>query len=298
MGAACWAGIETAIYSCYSKTLKIPLLDFFGGSLKNEFSLAVNLDNNKIVDIKKNIKSLLKKGYNNFFVKVAKTNNSLSQDLNLLKKIKSFSKNSGLCIDANGAWTIQTSLKALNEFKKLKLNLKCIEQPVMEGKFLKRLKDQSHFPIGINEILNSGQSIIDCANKDIGDIFVLDIFECGGLRNLLNISKFLELSGYQVMCRAHGSPSISYLASLGVISCTNSNSISTPMQIYDFDTESNYLKWKPSISNGIIKICNKDLDFELDETKFKRFLKIYRTGKKYHIYSNKKKGTIPFFPKY
>ena len=107
----------------------------------------------------------------------------------------------------------------------------------MEGKFLKRLKDQSHFPIGINERLNSGQSIIDCANKDIGDIFVLDIFECGGLRNLLNISKFLELSGYQVMCRAHGSPSISYLASLGVISCTNSNSISTPMQIYDFDTD-------------------------------------------------------------
>ena len=165
----------------------------------------------------------------------------------------------------------------------------------MEGKFLKRLKDQSHFPIGINEILNSGQSIIDCANKDIGDIFVLDIFECGGLRNLLNISKFLELSGYQVMCRAHGSPSISYLASLGVISCTNSNSISTPMQIYDFDTESNYLKWKPSISNGIMKICNKDLDFELDETKFKRFLKIYRTGKKYHIYSNKKRELHLFF---
>ena len=237
LGAACWAGIETAIYSCYSKTLKIPLLDFFGGSLKNEFSLAVNLDTNKIVDVKKNIKSLLKKGYNNFFVKVAKTNNSLSQDLNLLKKIKSFSKNSGLCIDANGAWTIQTSLKALNEFKKLKLNLKCIEQPVMEGKFLKRLKDQSHFPIGINEILNSGQSIIDCANKDIGDIFVLDIFECGIKKFIkhFKISGIIWISSYVQSTRIS---SISYLASLGVISCTNSNSISTPMQIYDFDTES------------------------------------------------------------
>ena len=45
-----------------------------------------------------------------------------------------------------------------------------------------------------------------------------------------------------------------------------------------------------------MKICNKDLDFELDETKFKRFLKIYRTGKKYHIYSNKK-GNYTFFSK-
>jgi L-alanine-DL-glutamate epimerase-like enolase superfamily enzyme len=298
LGASCWAGIETAIYSCYSKVLKIPLLDFFGGSLKNEFSLAVNLDTGEISNMKKQYNLFKKKGYKNLFVKVAKTNNSLNQDLNMLSKIKSFSKNSGLCIDANGAWTIQTSLKALTEFKRLKLNLKCIEQPVMEGKFLKRLKDQSSFPIGINEILNSGQSIVDCANNNVGDIFVLDIFECGGLRNLLYICKFLELSGYQVMCRAHGSPSISYLTSLGIISCTNSNSITTPIQIYDFDDTSNYLKWKPTISNGIMKISNEDLNFELDEINFKKFLKIYRTGKKYHIYSNKKKDSIPFFPKY
>ena len=30
LGAACWAGIETAIYHCYSKVLNIPFLDFFG----------------------------------------------------------------------------------------------------------------------------------------------------------------------------------------------------------------------------------------------------------------------------
>ena len=35
LGAACWAGIETAIYTS-TKTLKIPLLDFFG-SLKMNF---------------------------------------------------------------------------------------------------------------------------------------------------------------------------------------------------------------------------------------------------------------------
>ena len=298
LGAACWAGIETAIYHCYSKVLNIPFLDFFGGSLNNHFSLAVNLDTDKILNIKKDCSIYKKKGYKNLFIKVAKTNNSLNQDLNMLSKIKSFSKNSGMCIDANGAWTIQTSLKAIHEFKKLKLHLKCIEQPVMEGKFLKRLKDQSIYPIGINEILNSGQSIIDCAKNDVGDIFVLDIFECGGLRNLLSMCKFLEMSGYQVMCRAHGSPSISYLTSLGIISCTNSASITTPMQIYDFDDSSNYLKWKPTISKGNIEISDNDFSFELDDSKFKKFLKVYRKGRKYHIYSNKKKDSVPFFPKY
>ena len=73
--------------------------------------------------------------------------------------------------------------------------------------------------------------------KDIGDIFVLDIFECGGLRNLLNISKFLELSDIK-LCAEHTDLGAFHIWQVCVISCTNSNSISTPMQIYDFDTES------------------------------------------------------------
>ena len=298
LGAACWAGIETALYSAYSKKLKIPITDFFGGILNHNFSLAVNLDYNKMKSIQLKTKTFMRKGYKNFFLKVAKNTTNLDQDIEFIETVSKASKNSGILIDANGAWTLSTALKAIELLKIKKINIKCIEQPVMEPKFLKRIKKMSNFSIGVNEILNSSQSIIECAKNNIADIFVLDIFECGGLRNMFFICKFLESSGYQVICRAHGNPGISYLTSVGILSCTNAASISTPMQIYDYSDEFSFIKWKPKITKGMITIDNNDLDFQLDFPKVEKFTRYYSQGKKYFIYSNKKSTSKPMFPKY
>ena len=298
LGAACWAGIETAIYSAYSKKLKIPMMDFFGGILNHNFSVAVNLDFYNFSQVKKQASLFYKKGFQNIFTKVAKNTNSLKNDIKLIEEITKISKKIGLCIDANGAWTISTSLKAISIFNKKNFNIKCIEQPVMEPKKIKRIKEISNFPIGVNEILSSNQNIVECAKNDVCDIFILDIFECGGLRNMYFICIFLETLGYQVMCRAHGNPGISYLTSLGILSCTNASSISTPMQFYDYSHTHSFLKWKPKIKKGIIEINNEDLDFELDYKKIDKYVKYYNTGKMYFIYSNKKKLSKPVFPKY
>jgi L-alanine-DL-glutamate epimerase-like enolase superfamily enzyme len=298
LGGACWAGIETAIYNAYSKKSKIPMMDFFGGLLNNSFSLAANLSYHNISQIKKDLKVFVKKGYQNIFTKVAKNTNSLKKDIELINNIFKIAPEIGLCLDANGAWTISTSLRAISILNNKKYNIKCLEQPVMEPSHLKRLKKISNFPIGVNEILNSSQSIVKCAQDNVADIFVLDIFECGGLRNMYVICKFLEICGYQVICRAHGNPGISYITSLGILGCTNSSAETTPMQIYDFHQPSSYIKWKPKIKDGKIHLNNSDFDFEIDFNKINKFAKYFQNGKKYFIYSNKKTISKPIFPKY
>lgn len=299
LGALCWAGIETAVYNALSKDLNISLVEFFGGILNDKFSLAVNIDYSKPAIIKKNINRLIKNGYKNLFIKVAKSTNSLKSDLQLLNIVADFTKNKiGIHIDANGAWTIQTAIKALQSLKRSNINVKCIEQPIYVLESLKRLKKVSSFPIAIDENINNIQKIIRYLSSNVGDIFVVDIFKCGGLRNLFFSCKLLENSGIQAICKAHGNPGISFLTSLSIISCTNSSAISSLQQIYEYDSDTSYLEWKPIIRNGYLQISKKDLEFKLNKKKITQYRERYRSGERYFIYSNKKNKTFPKFPKY
>lgn len=295
LGAACWAGIETSLYSAFSKKIGCSIPDLFGGILNDKFEVAVNISHTDLKDFKKKINF---KKYINIFIKLAKNHVSLNEDLKCLRSIKKINKKIGICLDVNGAWSINTAISALNEINKMQLNIKCIEQPVMEPILLKKIKEQSKYPIGINEILNNPQSIISNILSGTADIFVLDIFECGGLRNMFFLCKTLEMCGLQVMCRAHGSPSISYITSLGILSTTNASCATTPMQIYDFDDKQSLINWKPTINSGLIHVNDNDFNFEINEKNIKLFNAYYKKGIRYQIYTNKNKKVIPKFPKY
>ena len=98
-----------ALFDAYTKTLKISIGDFFGGSLQNDFTLAVNVDVGNVSSMCKESKRLVAKGYKTLFIKVGKNNLSLDKDLLMLSKIqKTVGHNIQLYIDANGAWSLHT----------------------------------------------------------------------------------------------------------------------------------------------------------------------------------------------
>ncbi len=300
VASAAWAGIETAIYDAISKEKKISLQNFFGGELSNEFDVSVNLDVGQIDEMCKDAKRLIKKGYKNLFIKVAKNNKNLEQDIYMLNQIrKAVGNKISMHLDVNGAWTTNTALKAIRYFEKENFNIHCIEQPVMELEALKIIRKKSKFAIGVNELLSTPQRIFECIKNEVADIYVLDIFEAGGLRNLWYISKFLNDNGLSVCCRAHGGSNIHYLTSLKILSTTGTNNKVNIHQIYDFDHKSDILDWKTRIKNGKLIIDSfEDLGIKINKSLLKKYKQNFRGGKKYEIYSNDGDKNIPNFPKY
>ena len=145
VASAAWAGIETAIYDAISKE-KIPLQNFFGGELSNEFAVSANLDVGPVSAMCNDAKKLIRKGYKNLFIKVAKNNTNLEQDLKMLNKIrKVVGEDVSMHLDINGAWTVNTSLKAIRYFERNQFNIHCIEQPVMELEGLKKIRLKVNF---------------------------------------------------------------------------------------------------------------------------------------------------------
>ena len=217
--------------------------------------------------------------------------------LNKIRKV--VGEDVSMHLDINGAWTVNTSLKAIRYFERNQFNIHCIEQPVMELEGLKKIRLKSKFPIGVNELLSSPQRIFECIKNEAADVYVLDIFETGGLRNLWYISKFLNDNGLSVCCRAHGGSNIHYITSLKILSTTGTNDNMNIHQIYDFDHKFDILKWQTKIKNGklIIESFNK-CGNEINKNLLKKYEKNFKNGINYEIYKSDKKKNIPNLKKY
>jgi L-alanine-DL-glutamate epimerase-like enolase superfamily enzyme len=299
LGLSAWAAIEMALFDAYSKTLNISIADFFGGSIKNDFSLAVNIDVENIKSMCKEAKRLVKKGYQTLFIKVGKNNLSLEKDILMLSEIqKSVGNKIQLYIDANGSWSLHTAIKAFRKLEKLNLNIVCIEQPVMNKEGLNILRKKFKFPIGVNELLSNPQNILNCLKDDVADFYILDIYEAGGLINFFSLCKTIITSGKHVICRAHGGSNLSYIMSLKILSAVNSNIATVPHQCYELQ-DKNLINWSPKMKNGILNIDKEQFKYtNLNKKLFLNYSKLFKKKKIYEIYNNKNKKSVPYFPKY
>jgi L-alanine-DL-glutamate epimerase-like enolase superfamily enzyme len=290
LGLSAWAAIEMALFDAYSKTLNISIADFFGGSIKNDFSLAVNIDVENIKSMCKEAKRLVKKGYQTLFIKVGKNNLSLEKDILMLSEIqKSVGNKIQLYIDANGSWSLHTAIKAFRKLEKLNLNIVCIEQPVMNKEGLNILRKKFKFPIGVNELLSNPQNILNCLKDDVADFYILDIYEAGGLINFFSLCKTIITSGKHVICRAHGGSNLSYIMSLKILSAVNSNIATVPHQCYELQ-DKNLINWSPKMKNGILNIDKEQFKYtNLNKKLFLNYSKLFKKKKIYEIYNNKNK---------
>jgi muconate cycloisomerase len=202
-----------------------------------------------------------------------------------------------LHVDVNGAWKLTTAIMAMREIKKRRINLLCLEQPVMEASGLLSLRRKSQVPIGVNELLGSPQSVIECALHKIADVFVLDMYEVGGLRPLWYLAQFLADANLTVVCRAHGGSSLGYIAALQVLSTCNG--APGPHQFYDRRKDTDLVRWQDNLKDGTVLLPeNPGIGVDPDKGAIKEYAGRFNSGETYTIYASKSNQTIPNFPKY
>jgi len=298
LGAAAWAAFEMAMLDAQAKEAECNIADLFGGRLTDRVPVVVILDVAGFEKMAEEAKRLVVKGHRHLFVKAAKHNKSLADDLEMLETIRNKVGDSiPLHVDVNGAWKNQTAIMALSEIKKRRINVSCLEQPVMEAAGLIALHQKSSVPIGVNELLHSPQSVVECALNGVGDVFMLDMYEVGGLRSLWYIAQFLSDANLTVVCHANGGSSLGYVAALQVLATCNGSP--GPHQFYDNQDELDLVEWNPDLREGTIQLPEGlGIGVEPKQSAIKEYNKRFESGEVFSIYANKSRDTIPQFPKY
>jgi len=298
LGAAVWATLEMAMLDAQAKVYGVNLAQLFGGRLHERIPVVPNVPVGDFEAMAEYSSQLIKRGHRRLFTKAAKHNHSLNDDIKMLSTIQRKVGNEiPLHVDVNGAWRLPTAISAVREIKNKGLNIFCLEQPVMDEQGLIMLRKKSQVAIGVNELLSSPQAVIACVKKEVADVYILDMYEVGGLFALWYISKYLTDAEYTVVCRAHGGSALGYIAALQVMSAVNG--APGPHQFYDNYNEEDLVSWDPQLQDGTIVLPNKTgIGLEPKSEKLKEFGGRFKSGEIFSIYANKNRTVVPNFPKY
>ncbi|GAB3246947.1 o-succinylbenzoate synthase [Arthrobacter pigmenti] len=123
-------------------------------------------------------------------VKVAETGQSLQDDLARMHAVRNVLPSTPLRVDANGGWTVDEALRALEGLAEF--GLEYAEQPVMSIEGLRQVRDGLRrrgvpVPIAADESVRKEADPLLVSRSGAADLIVVKVAPLGGVRNALGI---------------------------------------------------------------------------------------------------------------
>ena len=184
------AAVEIALYDLASKNRDQSLVEFLHGTAcKLQTAVTISLNEPDIMS--DDAAKAFARGFDILKIKVGSND---GQDIQRIKAVSNAAPQAKLLVDANQAWSLETSLNIINALKDAKIEL--IEQPVkgkdIEG--LKQITQQSSIPILADEAVFTFEDAKKVIEQQAADLINIKLMKCGG------ISKAIEIIEY---CQAH-----------------------------------------------------------------------------------------------
>lgn len=178
--SACFA-METAILDVLSKMQKTALAFYIN---KNSYSsVKVNMLYHEGFELQNGIN----------IIKLKIGSNTLSQDIDLVNNVATnLGPNVKLRLDVNGAWSLNTALKACELLSSH--NIDYLEQPLSQDKIhqLSELRKNTAIPIAVDESLTNIKSAKNVIDANAADVFVIKPMVTGGFKNTKEIIKLAK----------------------------------------------------------------------------------------------------------
>lgn len=169
--------IEMAMIDAFTKTLDIPLYQFWGGA-ESKVETDYTIDIVSPETAKMNAIKLKAKGYNTIKTKVGK---KLVDDIDRILAIKDGFPNCGLMLDANQGYSPGQAVHFLAELEKNGIRPEIFEQPVMKHDLrgMKFVKDHSSVPIAADESVFTSADAIEIVRTGCADLINIKIMKSG-----------------------------------------------------------------------------------------------------------------------
>jgi L-alanine-DL-glutamate epimerase-like enolase superfamily enzyme len=200
IGSSAKASLDMAIISLLAKEKNIPLYKYF---IKKDENLEVKtlftdvtISLNTIDVMFKDAKDAISQ---NMPILKIKLGHDILHAIEVTKLLANELKESTLLIDANQAWSLESSLEYLEAVKDLKIEL--IEQPVEALKLedLKQITQKSYINIMADEAVFTLEDAKKIIKSKSADMINIKLMKCGGLSKAVEILDYAREKGVKCM---------------------------------------------------------------------------------------------------
>jgi len=208
--------IETAVIDAFTRYKNISMSNLFGGvnrNVKTDITIPITKPE-KAGELASTYSGL---GFKSLKIKVGS-----GDDIERLSTICKKAPNCSLKVDANQAFTPKEAVGFSRKLEKMGIDVEIFEQPVdkYDMKGLKFVKENSPYPLAVDESLFSPSDAFCIASKGVADVFNLKIME-SGLVPSIDIISIAESAGIDLMIGCMSETSISIMTAASLVSGTN-----------------------------------------------------------------------------
>jgi muconate cycloisomerase len=273
------AGIEIALWDIVGKACGQPVVNLFGGPVRNEVDYFFYLQQSDPENMVEEASKAWADGYHVIYLKIGvdddeevKTVRALREALGTEPKIR---------VDANEAWSPGHAVAMIERLAPFDIDF--VEQPVgardLDG--LARVRAASSVPIAANQSAFTHFDVLEVIKRGAADVIVTGPHQAGGLFQLKKIAAMAETAGLPLNRHAVGELGVGALAGLhvsaSIVNLTDGNQTHHQLLVDDILAEP--LEFK----GGCLSIPDlPGIGAVLDEEKVEKYEQLYETQGQYY----------------
>ncbi len=169
--------LEMALIDAFTKTLELPLYEYFGGS-EDIIETDYTIDIVPPVIAKINAAKLKSQGYRTLKTKVGK---KLADDIDRILAIKEGAPGCGIMLDANQGYSPSQAVHFLEELEKNGIIPELFEQPVVKYDLqgMKFVKEHTSIPVAADESVFTSADAIEVVRTGCADLINIKLMKSG-----------------------------------------------------------------------------------------------------------------------
>jgi|SRR6185437_1742997 len=209
------AGIETALWDLVGKICDQPLVNLFGGPVRDAVDFFFYLQQGSTEQMADEAAQAVAQGYQVIYAKVGVDDDA---DVATVRAIReAVGPGPKIRVDANEAWSAGSAVAMISRLAPFGIDF--VEQPVgsrdLDG--LARVRAASPVPIAANQAAFTHFDVLEVIKRQAADLIVTGPHQVGGLLQLKKVAAMAETAGLPINRHAVGELGVGALAGLQAI---------------------------------------------------------------------------------
>lgn len=292
------AAIEMACWDIVGKVCGQPLVNLFGGRVRDRVAFFYYLSQKSPEDMAADARTAVEQGFDTLYLKVGSDDPAV--DVARVEAVRDGAgPDAAIRVDANEAWSPSAAVRIVREMERFGLEL--VEQPVSARNLseMAYVRGRINPPLLANEASWTRYDQLEVIGHNAADVVSVDNQMDGGLLNMKRSAGLCEIAGLPVLKHSLGELGVAVYAATHVMAST-SNFLYANQSYAAFLTDDVIEGTGPlPYENGKLAVPDAPgIGVNLDRNKVGRYAELYREkGKEFSFHDPSAVAATPLMPK-